>query len=90
MEDAATAEIARAQIWQWINHPAGVLKDGRRVTAALFREYLKEESGRLAAKLGAQAYASGHFDEAAALLDEITTAPEFQTFLTLGAYRKLP
>ncbi|HEY4214901.1 MAG TPA: malate synthase A [Steroidobacteraceae bacterium] len=89
MEDAATAEIARAQIWQWINHPRGVLTDGRRVTSDLFRQYLKEESGRLSAKLGAQAYAQGHFDEAATLLDQITTARDFQSFLTLGAYRKL-
>src|SRR5581483_1677188 len=89
MEDAATAEIARAQIWQWIRHPRGVLTDGRRVTSELFRQYLKEEQGRLARKLGADAYAKGHFDEAAALLDQITTAPEFQAFLTLGAYRKL-
>ena len=89
MEDAATAEIARAQIWQWIRHPRGVLTDGRRVTSELFRQYLKEERERLAGKLGADAYVKGRFDEAAALLDQITTAPEFQTFLTLGAYRKL-
>jgi malate synthase len=89
MEDAATAEIARAQIWQWIRHPRGVLTDGRRVTSELFRQYLKEEQERLAKKLGADAYAKGHFDEAAGLLNEITTAPEFQSFLTLGAYRAL-
>jgi malate synthase len=89
MEDAATAEIARAQIWQWIRHPRGVLTDGRRVTSELFRQYLKEEQERLAKKLGADAYAKGHFDEAAGLLNEITTAPEFQSFLTLGAYRTL-
>jgi malate synthase len=89
MEDAATAEIARAQIWQWIRHPRGVLTDGRRVTSELFRQYLKEEQERLAKKLGADAYAKGHFDEATGLLNEITTAPEFQSFLTLGAYRAL-
>jgi malate synthase len=89
MEDAATAEIARAQIWQWIRHPGGVLADGRRVTAELFRQYLQEERERLAAKLGPQAYSRGHYDEAATLLDQITTSEEFQTFLTLSAYRKL-
>ena len=47
MEDAATAEISRAQIWQWIRHPKGVLSDGRRVTTALFRQCLKEEMDRL-------------------------------------------
>jgi malate synthase len=89
MEDAATAEIARAQIWQWIRHPGGVLSDGRRVTVELFRELLSQEKRRLAAELGPQRYSRGHFDEAAELLDEITTAPEFQTFLTLAAYREL-
>jgi malate synthase len=89
MEDAATAEIARAQIWQWIRHPGGVLADGRRVTAELFRQYLQEERERLATNLGPQAYARGHYEEAATLLDQITTSEEFQTFLTLSAYRKL-
>lgn len=89
MEDAATAEISRAQIWQWIRHPRGVLADGRRVTVELFRSMLDEERARLRAELGAARYAAGHFDEAAKLVDEITTAPEFQTFLTLAAYREL-
>jgi malate synthase len=89
MEDAATAEIARAQIWQWIRHPGGVLTDGRRVTVELFRELLAFEQKRLAAELGPQRYGQGHYDEAAELLDSITTSPEFQSFLTLAAYRKL-
>lgn len=89
MEDAATAEIARAQIWQWIRHPRGVLEDGRRVTLALFRELLAEERQRLAKMLGAPAYEEGQFEAAAALLDDITTLDEFQTFLTLAAYRRL-
>ena len=89
MEDAATAEISRAQIWQWIRHPRGVLADGRRVTAELFRGILAAERERLRAELGEAAYARGNFDRAAALLDEITTAPDFSTFLTLAAYREL-
>jgi malate synthase len=89
MEDAATAEISRAQIWQWIRHPRGVLADGRRVTAELFRGMLAAERERLRAELGEAAYARGNFDRAAALLDEITTAPDFSTFLTLAAYREL-
>ena len=89
MEDAATAEIARAQIWQWIRHPRGVLADGRRVTLALFRELLATEQRRLSAAMGAAAYRGGHFEAAAALLDEITAAREFQSFLTLAAYRQL-
>ena len=90
MEDAATAEISRAQIWQWIRHPAGKLADGRKVTAELFRSMLAEEQQRLRGELGDAAYARGNFDRAANLLDTITTAPEFETFLTLAAYRELP
>ncbi|GMU68768.1 MAG: malate synthase [Steroidobacteraceae bacterium] len=89
MEDAATAEIARAQIWQWIRHPRGVLEDGRRVTLALFRELLATEKARLTAALGAARYESGRFELAAQLLDDITAADEFQTFLTLAAYQRL-
>jgi malate synthase len=89
MEDAATAEIARAQIWQWIRHPAGVLADGRKVTRELFREMLRHEQGRLRAALGTDAYVAGNYDQAAEVLDEITTAEDFSTFLTLAAYRRL-
>jgi malate synthase len=89
MEDAATAEISRAQIWQWIRHPGGVLADGRKVTRELFRTILKSEQERLRTGLGAAAYELGHFEEAARLLDEITTSDEFSTFLTLAAYRRL-
>jgi malate synthase len=89
MEDAATAEISRAQIWQWIRHPTGVLADGRRVTIELFRELLGQEKQRLAGQLGPHRYAQGHFDEAAKLLDEITAARQFESFLTLSAYREL-
>ena len=89
MEDAATAEISRAQIWQWIRHPRGVLSDGRKVTADLFRSNLRDEQAQLRALLGEAAYAQGNFDRAAKLLDEITTAPDFSEFLTLAAYRQL-
>jgi malate synthase len=87
MEDAATAEISRAQIWQWIKHPAGVLDDGRKVTAELFRANSREELAKLRAAVGEKAFANGNFERAAALIDEITTASEFETFLTLPAYR---
>jgi malate synthase len=89
MEDAATAEISRAQIWQWIRHPTGVLADGRRVTIELFREMLSQEKQRLAGVLGPQRYAQGRFEEAGRLLDKITTSVEFDSFLTLSAYREL-
>jgi malate synthase len=89
MEDAATAEISRAQVWQWIRHPRGVLEDGRKVTATLFREVLADEQTRLRGALGADAYRVGHFDAAAGLLDRITTAAQFESFLTVPAYRAL-
>ena len=89
MEDAATAEISRAQIWQWIKHPGGVLADGRKVTAAMFRAMLAAEQARLRAEVGEAAYARGNYDRAAVLLDDITTSDEFATFLTLAAYREL-
>lgn len=87
MEDAATAEISRAQIWQWIRHPQGVLQDGRKVTAQLFRDELRAEQRRLHEQLGDDAYLAGQFDAAAELLDAITTAENFADFLTLSAYQ---
>ena len=89
MEDAATAEIARSQVWQWIRHPGGVLDDGRRVTVELFRTILGEELARLQAQHGAAAFAAGQFERAASLLDRITTAEKFEAFLTLPAYQAL-
>ena len=89
MEDAATAEISRAQIWQWVHHPRGVLEDGRQITAELFRAELAAEQQRLRQTLGEPAYSAGRYEQAAALLDGITTAPEFATFLTLAAYREI-
>ena len=89
MEDAATAEISRAQVWQWIRDPRGVLDDGRKVTAELFRGSLAEEQARLRSQLGDAAYAAGNFARAGELLDAITTADRFETFLTVAAYREL-
>jgi malate synthase len=90
MEDAATAEIARAQIWQWIHHPKGILADGRRVTIELFRALLQNELARLAAQMGARANAQSHFRKAAAILDEMTSAASCADFLTLAGYPQLP
>ncbi len=85
MEDAATAEISRAQIWQWIRSPKGVLDDGRKVTVEMFRQLLPEELARVQQILG-PAYADGKYEEAAELFDQITTSDEFVEFLTLPAY----
>jgi malate synthase len=89
MEDAATAEISRAQVWQWIRDPGGVLADGRKVTVDMFRGMLAEERSRLRAALGEAAYTAGNFERAAGLLDEITTAEAFESFLTTVGYREL-
>lgn len=89
MEDAATAEISRAQVWQWIRHPRGALTDGRKVTKELFRSVLEEELEQIKTGIGAERYAKGKFDIARELFDKITTDDEFVEFLTLPGYEKL-
>jgi malate synthase len=86
MEDAATAEISRAQLWQWVHHSAGVLDDGRRVTLEFVRLLLAEELARLRDRVGPAAFAGGHFEHAARLVDELTAHKDFCAFLTLVAY----
>jgi malate synthase len=88
MEDAATAEISRSQVWQWIRSPKGVLTDGRKVTVELFRKMLPEELARIKTILGPD-YAAGKYEEAAELFDEITTSDTFVEFLTLPGYEHL-
>jgi len=87
MEDAATAEISRSQIWQWIRSPKGVLADGRKVTKHLFQQLLPEELNKIRQQLGESRWAAGKFELAAKLFDEITTSDEFVEFLTLPGYR---
>ncbi len=87
MEDAATAEISRSQIWQWINSPKGVLDDGREVDIELFRKILAEELQNVRKLVGEEAYNSGTYEKAAKLFDEITTTKDFVEFLTLPAYK---
>ena len=89
MEDAATSEISRAQVWQWIRHPYGNLSDGRKVTKELFRQVLDEELAKIKAQIGDAAYATGKFQLARELLAKITTDDEFAEFLTLPAYEYL-
>ena len=68
MEDAATCEISRTQIWQWIKHPRGVLEDGRKVTAALVRGVMAEELEKIRADLGPATFERSKFDAAARCL----------------------
>lgn len=88
MEDAATAEISRSQIWQWIRHGA-TLQDGRTVTVKLFKEIFKEEQDKIKSEMGEERYASGKFDVASEILDQIITSENFAEFLTLPAYDRL-
>ena len=88
MEDAATAEISRAQVWQWIRHPRGTLSDGRKVTKELFRTVLDEELAKIKTSSGPERFARGKFDTARELFDKITTDEEFVEFLTLPGYEK--
>ena len=90
MEDAATAEISRVQLWQWIKHPKGVLTDGRRITTALCQQILTEEMAAQEQRLGAAAFQSSAFKTAAILLNETLTAPNLPEFLTSAAYTHLP
>ena len=89
MEDAATAEISRSQIWQWMRSPKGVLDDGRKVTREMFRAMLPEELVRVRRELGEEAWKVGRYEEAAQLFDEITTSDEYVEFLTLPGYQHL-
>ncbi len=88
MEDAATAEISRAQIWQWIRHKA-TLADGREVTPELFRQVLDEEMAALKQTLPADAYNGGRFAEAIKIFTDMSLSDGFEEFLTLPAYRAL-
>lgn len=86
MEDTATAEISRSQIWQWINSPKGVLDDGRKVTIEMFREMLPEELRKVENIVGKSAFESGFYETAAKLLYQMVTDKNFEEFLTLPAY----
>src|SRR6267142_2809248 len=86
MEDAATAEISRSQIWQWMRSPKGKLQDGRKVTQELFRKLLAEELPKVKTYLGDEAWNAGKYEEGAKLFERITTDDRYVEFLTLPAY----
>lgn len=86
MEDAATAEISRAQIWQWLRHEAE-LEDGRRVTPDLFQEVLADEMAKLRDALTPRIFEGGRFSEAIRLFSDMSLAENFAEFLTLPAYQ---
>jgi len=89
MEDAATAEISRTQVWQWIRHPEGKLEDGRNITISLAEQILTEELGKIKATFGNEAYSKGRYMEAADLFLSLISKDEFIEFLTLPGYEKI-
>jgi len=88
MEDAATAEISRAQIWQWIHHGV-TLADGRTVTVELVRALLDDELAQMRVQMGDERFEAGAFIQARELFEQVACAPDFIEFLTLPAYQTL-
>jgi malate synthase len=88
MEDVATAEISRSQVWQWVRH-ASQMSDGQTVTPELVREIADDEMAKIRERLGDELWSKGRFAEARRVFEEIALATEFPQFLTLVAQRKL-
>jgi len=88
MEDAATAEISRAQVWQWVRHGARIA-GGAAIDAALVARTMEEELEKIRASVGDAAYAAGRYREAADMFVEMVTTDDFQDFLTLPAYERV-
>jgi malate synthase len=88
MEDAATAEISRSQVWQWIRSPKGVLDDGRKVTKDMVGAMIPEEMAKIRELLG-PAFGEGRYDEAAKIFADLVNNDTFVEFLTLPAYERI-
>jgi len=89
MEDAATAEISRAQLWQWVHRPNALLDDGRQIDLDLYHLLVPEEMEKIKVLVGAERFDSGKFALARQLLDELVSNETFADFLTLIAYEYL-
>jgi malate synthase len=89
MEDAATAEISRSQVWQWIRSPKGVLADGRKVTKELVSQLTADELAKTPGIVGDAAYQSGKYVEGAKLFEQLVLNDTYEEFLTLPAYRAI-
>ena len=88
MEDAATAEISRAQLWQWIKHEAS-LNNGENITAEKFVLWRAEEMNVIKAEVGVNRFENGKFIEASSLFSEMIQKNDFDEFLTIPAYNQL-
>ncbi len=88
MEDAATAEISRSQVWQWIRSPKGKLDDGRKITKEMVAAMIPEEMVRIRELLGS-GFGAGRYDEAAKIFADLVNNDTFVEFLTLPAYERI-
>jgi malate synthase len=85
MEDAATAEISRSQVWQWIRSAKGILEDGRKITASMVSAMTIEELAKVKQSVGGGVT----YDRAAQIFEQMTTSTEFAEFLTLPLYEEI-
>src|SRR5580698_5706167 len=88
MEDAATAEISRSQVWQWLHNDV-ILAEGQQVTVGLVEQIIGEELASIREQYG-DAYDAGQFDQAVALFKEVALADDYAEFLTIPAYERMP
>ncbi len=89
MEDAATAEISRSQVWQWAVSPRGVLEDGRKVSAAMVRAMIPEELSRVKDCISGQGEDPASYERAADIFEKMSLAPDYPEFLTLQLYEAM-
>lgn len=89
MEDAATAEICRSLLWQWVNSPSAKLDNGQEITAELYRELVPIAMERIKKEVGAIKYDSEYIKQAVKLLNQLVLQKEFTDFLTIPAYQQL-
>lgn len=89
MEDAATAEISRSQVWQWVVSPKGILDDGRKVTVEMVRPMIAEELAKVKATVSAQGEDTATYDRAAEIFDRMSLTPDYPEFLTLPLYEAM-
>ena len=88
MEDAATAEISRSQVWQWCHHPDGMFDDGRKITIEMVKRMIPEELAKIRESYG-DAFDEEKTNQATELFLTLVTQKEFEEFLTIRAYNKL-
>jgi malate synthase len=89
MEDAATAEISRAQVWQWLHTPGTTLSDGRPVTVELYRSLVPGQLDKIKALVGEEQFETSNYLHAARLFDQLVMSEQFVEFLTVPAYEQL-